>query len=221
MTSSNPVKILLADDHNVTRLGIKFMLEECDELTVVGEAINGVQAVSMFTECRPDLVLMDVDMPELDGIQAAASIKKSFSEAKIIMMTSSKDDRHIFASLAAGANGYCTKEVSTSRLLGAIKSVMAGDMWLDSSIASSILKVLPDCNEPGSGSAAGKANAPLTDREIEVLKLLVEGLNNTQISKRLFITNDTVKTHIKHILDKLAVTDRTQAAVKAIKQGLI
>jgi|ERR1700733_13869312 DNA-binding NarL/FixJ family response regulator len=221
MTSPHPVKILLADDHNVTRLGIKFMLDECDEITVVGEAINGAQAVTLFGECRPDLVLMDVDMPELGGIQAAASIKKLFPEAKVIMMTSSKDERHIFASLAAGANGYCTKEVSTSRLLAAIKSVMAGDMWLDSSIAGAILKVLPDCNEAESGSAASKADAPLTEREREVLKLLVEGLNNTQISKRLFISTDTVKTHIKHILDKLAVTDRTQAAVKAVKQGLI
>jgi DNA-binding NarL/FixJ family response regulator len=221
MTSSPPVKILLADDHNVTRLGIKFMLDESDEITVVGEAINGVEAVSLFAECRPDIVLMDVDMPELDGIQAAASIKRSFSEAKVIMMTSSKDKRHIFASLAAGANGYCTKDVTKARLLAAIKSVMAGDMWLDSSIANTILQLIPDCSESESGSTAGKTEAPLTEREIEVLKLLVEGLNNTQIGKHLFITTDTVKTHIKHILDKLAVTDRTQAAVKAIKQGLI
>jgi DNA-binding NarL/FixJ family response regulator len=219
MLSPCHIKVLLVDDHSVTRLGIKFMLEGTEAITVVGEAVNGLQAVTMFTECRPDLVLMDVDMPELDGIQAAASIKKSCPDAKIIMMSSSTDDRHIFASLSAGANGYCTKDVSTERLLAAVKSVMAGDMWLDASIAGKILKLVPDYTAAAESVSA--AEVPLTERETEVLKLMVKGLNNTAIAKHLFISIDTVKTHIKHILEKLAVTDRTQAAVKAVKQGLI
>lgn len=216
MKSSHPLKILLVDDHQVTRLGVRFMLESL-QVTVIGEAGNGAEAIELFASCKPDVVLMDVDMPEMDGIEAAASIKSKSAKAKIIMMTSSKDESHIFAALAAGASGYCTKDVSAERLLSAIECVARGDMWIDSAVASAIMKVMPDGVRPDNP----QHDEPLTEREVDVVKLVGEGLTNAEIGKRLFISPDTVKTHIKHILEKLAVSDRTQAAVKAMKQGLI
>jgi DNA-binding NarL/FixJ family response regulator len=217
MMTPKAYKILLVDDHQVTRLGLKFMLEESEKVVIVGEASNGSEAISMYDQLKPDLVLLDVDMPEIDGIESARLIRQSHPQAKIVMMTSSRDEQHIFASLVAGASGYCTKEITPERLITAITSVMNGDMWLDSAIAGSILKLMPDHQ---SVTASGENNE-LSERELAVLKLVGEGLSNAQIAKHLFISAETVKSHIKHILEKLAVTDRTQAAVKALKQGLI
>ncbi|HEY9677231.1 MAG TPA: response regulator transcription factor [Drouetiella sp.] len=214
--SSSPYKILLVDDHPVTRLGLKFMLEEFDEIVISGEANNATEAFAMFEELQPDLVLMDVDMPDVDGIETARRIKSAHPSAKIVMMTSSREEQHIFASLVAGASGYCTKEISPDRLVAAIKSVMNGDMWLDSTIAGSIMKLIPEPEQQKTTS-----QSQLSEREIAVLKLIGDGLSNAQIGKKLFISAETVKTHIKNILDKLSATDRTQAAVKALKQGLI
>ncbi len=208
--------ILLAEDHEVTRLGLRMFLEGAEKIKVIGEAADGRETIRLVDELKPDLVLLDVKMPEMDGIEAARVLRQKYPDLKIVMMTSSKDENDIFAALAAGANGYCTKEVSDDRLLMAIASVMGGDLWLDASVASKVLQVLP---QPGKSEDGNHQD--LSERELEVLKLIVEGVGNAEIAKRLFISQNTVKSHIKHLLEKLSVSDRTQAAVKAIREGLV
>lgn len=216
MSDSQNISILLAEDHVVTRLGLRMFLEGASNLQIVGEAGDGHEAVKMAQELKPDLVLLDVSMPMMNGIEAAASLRSKNPELKIIMMTSSKDENDVFASLAAGANGYCTKEVSDDRLLAAIACVMKGDFWLDASIAGKVLQALPNPK-----SNADATTEQLSQRELEVLKLMVEGVSNAEIARRLVISPNTVKSHIKHVLDKLSVSDRTQAAVKALREGLV
>lgn len=216
MKKSDITTILLAEDHVVTRLGLRMFLEGAGNMKVAGEANNGEEALSLVNELKPDVVLMDVSMPIMDGIEAAKQLRQRHPDLKIIMMTSSKNEEDVFASLAAGANGYCTKEVSDDRLLTAIATVVRGDLWLDASIAGKVLQALPAPH-----NAEPQEQESLSEREREVLTLLVEGVSNAEISKRLYITNNTVKSHIKHILEKLSVSDRTQAAVKAIREGLI
>lgn len=210
------IRIVLAEDHTVTRLGLKFIIEGYDNLELVGEAVNGADAVSKVEESLPDVVILDVEMPLMDGIEAARSIRQKHPEMKIVMLTAHKDEQDIFAALAAGANGYCIKDISDERLLKAIESVYQGDLWLDATIAAKVVKVLP-----AKRNAEEAQSENLSEREMEVLHLIVDGLSNQQIAQKLFISNDTVKTHIKHILEKLAVADRTQAAVKALRQGLV
>jgi DNA-binding NarL/FixJ family response regulator len=218
MKSPRPekIRIVLAEDHTVTRLGLRFIIEGHEALELVGEAINGAEALAKVAELKPDVVILDVEMPVLDGIGAARTIREKHPEIKIVMLTAHKDEQDIFAALSAGANGYCVKDISDERLLNAIESVFDGDLWLDAAIAAKVVKVLP-VKHPQDGTQSDQ----LSERELEVLHLIVEGLANQQIAQKLFISNDTVKTHIKHILEKLSVTDRTQAAVKALRQGLL
>jgi DNA-binding NarL/FixJ family response regulator len=210
------ITVLLAEDHVVTRLGLRMFLESAPDIKVVGEAGDGHEAVKLAKELQPDIVLLDVVMPEMDGIEAARLLKAQSADLKIIMMTSSRDEQDIFAALAAGASGYCTKDVSDDRLLTAIATVIKGDLWLDASVAGKVLGALPSPS-----SQQDSSHQELSEREMDVLKLIVEGVPNSEISKRLFISPNTVKSHIKHVLDKLSVSDRTQAAVKAIREGLV
>lgn len=213
---SELITILLAEDHVVTRLGLRMFLETAKNIKVVAEAGDGKEAIKLAAEHKPHLILMDVSMPELDGIEAAKILLGKNPEIKIVMMTSSKNENDIFASLAAGVHGYCTKEVSDDRLLTAISTVMAGDLWLDAGVAGKVLQALPNPQ-----AASEEATEELSEREREVLSLIVDGAGNAEIAKRLFISQNTVKSHIKHLLDKLAVSDRTQAAVKAVREGLV
>jgi DNA-binding NarL/FixJ family response regulator len=210
------IRVLIVEDHAVTRLGIKMFLESSADIQVVGEASTGVDAIELAGKLQPDIVLMDVQMPGMDGVEAARKIAGSTTGSRIVMMTSSRDERDVFASLTAGASGYCTKDISDDRLLFAIRTVHAGDVWLDSAIASKVLGTLPR-----QSTSALDTDYQLSDRELEVLGLIVDGLSNLEISKRLFISADTVKSHIKHVLDKLSVTDRTQAAVKALRENIV
>jgi DNA-binding NarL/FixJ family response regulator len=221
MSINGPVQVLIAEDHAVTRLGLKMFLENKDFIRVVGEAANGKEAVELTAKLKPAVVLMDVDMPEMNGIDAARQVRSQDAEVGIIMLTSHKDERLVFASLAAGANGYCTKDISDDRLFVAIQAIAEGDVWLDSSIANLVVAALPKEQSAVATSGTTAGAETLTEREREVLKLIVEGLSNVQIGQRLFLAHDTVKAHVKHILQKLSVNDRTQAAVKALREGLI
>lgn len=245
-TSKTPIRILLVEDHALTRVGIKTVLKREADLNVVGEASNGEEAVAQAEALKPDVILMDVGMPVLDGIQASKKIVDSGNSAKIIMLTQHDNDQDILASLAAGASGYCLKDVESSRLYMAIRTVHVGDAWLDSAIAGKVLKLYSkqapvakeEHAEPVSGAkqtlpSAAEAPAPkayepdrpyaepLSPRELEVLGLIVEGLSNQQISDRLIISLPTTKTHVRNILNKLAVDDRTQAAVHAMRRGIV
>ena len=216
------IRVLVVDDHPVSRTGLKFFLEEADDMEIVGEAVNGEQSVAMVDQCNPHVVLMDVGLPVMDGIQAAKLIRQKKPDVKIIMLTSHDSDEDIFASLAAGASGYCLKDVNQDRLFSAIRCVSTGDFWLDTAIASRLVTAISSSRLSWNNSQAqASLIEPLSQRELEVLNLLVEGLSNQQIANRLVIGIETVKTHIKHILEKLAVSDRTQAAIKALREGLV
>jgi two-component system, NarL family, response regulator LiaR len=221
------IRILLVEDHLLTRIGLKTVVERQKDLSVVGEAENGEEAVTKAEELRPDIILMDVGMPLMDGIEAARRIKEKNIDTEIVMLTSHDNERDIFASLAAGAGGYCLKDVAPDRLYSAIRSVNAGDVWLDSTIASKVLKqyqqggAQPSTAPSKAASPQQALPEPLSPRELEVLTLLVEGLSNQQIADRLIISLATAKTHVRNILNKLAVDDRTQAAVHAMRRGLV
>ncbi|MBX9880156.1 MAG: response regulator transcription factor [Candidatus Obscuribacterales bacterium] len=232
------ITILLVEDHLLTRIGIKAVLERTSDLKVIGEASNGQEAVTAYSSIKPDVVLMDVGMPVMDGIEASKLIFVSNPEAKIIMLTSHDNEQDIAASLAAGAGGYCLKDVQPDRLYTAIRSVSSGDIWLDTTIAAKVLKnrlsqetksekaweftkaEAPVNTEPSS-TAGNSLPEQLSSRELEVLKLIVEGLSNQEIADRLIVSLSTAKTHVRNILNKLAVDDRTQAAVQAMRSGLV
>ena len=218
-----PIRILIVDDHPLSRIGLKYLLDEAKDMEIVGEAMNGEEAVAMIASCHPNVILMDVGMPVMDGIRAAKIILEKNTNVRVIMLTSHDSEEDIFAALAAGASGYCLKDVNQNRLFTAIRSVFAGDLWLDTAIAGKVVNALSSSRLTWSAGNQGQPNSgdTLSHRELEVLNLLVEGLSNQQIADRLIIGLETVKTHIKHILDKLAVSDRTQAAIKALRDGIV
>lgn len=237
------INVLVVEDHALTRIGLKALLDRTPDIKVVGEAANGQEAVEKTLSLKPDIILMDVGMPVMDGIEAVKNIKEQKSNAGIIMLTSHDNERDIFASLAAGAGGYCLKDVEPERLYTAIRSVHAGDAWLDAAIAGQVLKQYSTMFSPAAlaqnkeevpqDKSENKANTssvdekysnivePLSPRELEVLALIVEGLSNQEVSDRLYISLATTKTHVRNILNKLAVNDRTQAAVQAMRRGLV
>lgn len=246
------LRLLLVEDHALTRMGLKTALKRVADFKVIGEAVNGEQAVSLAADLSPDVILMDVGMPVMDGIRAAEQIIAQNPAIRIIMLTQHDNDSDIWASLAAGASGYCLKDVEPERLYTAIRSVASGDTWLDASIASRVLKhfstsgASPSATSPVPTGAeplvaehapasreapvSASASKPVTDRplaeplsarELEVLQLIVDGLSNQQIAEKLIISLATAKTHVRNILNKLAVDDRTQAAVHAMRRGLV
>lgn len=243
--AEHKISLLLVEDHALTRIGLKAALRRTADLNVIAEAANGQEAIEAAANMHPDVILMDVGMPVLDGIQAAKQILEKYPEIRIIMLTQHDNDQDILASLAAGASGYCLKDVEPERLYTAIRAVSSGDLWLDASIAGRVLrtylgKAPADSaeqhaenknEEPATQNgtqpkqdpkAAGFAYMePLSPREIEVLTLIVDGLSNQQIADKLIISLPTAKTHVRNILNKLAVDDRTQAAVQAMRRGLV
>ncbi len=216
--SAQTIRLLITDDSNQVRRGLAMLLGQLEGFTIAGEAIHGRQSLDLIRTCNPDVVLMDVGMPIMDGIEACQHIKERFPNLKVIMLTSHDSDEDVIASLAAGANGYCLKEADIDRLIAAIKSVAAGDFWLDAQIAEKI-QGLARLGRTKAGEQ--RQFATLSNREMEILNLVVEGLSNQAIADRLSIGLETVKSHIKHIMDKLAVDDRTQMAVKALRSGLV
>ena len=226
--STSPITIFIAEDYEITRVGLRLTLENVPEFLVIGEAEDGVTAVKGVIEKRPNVVLMDIGLPGLDGIDATVRIKSESPTTKIIMLTSHDNDRDVFAALAAGADGYCLKEVSSNHLASAIKAVADGVAWLDPAVARRVLQASVN-NAPKPVSPADPKNparptvnaSPLSQRELDVLTLVVEGNSNQEIADRLVLSVETVKTHMRHIMEKLCVSDRTQAAVKAMREGIV
>jgi len=239
--SPAPIRVLLVEDHQLTRIGLKTVLERTADIHIAGEAENGEDAVRKVGELRPDVVLMDVGMPVMDGIEAVNRIREQYKDINIIMLTSHDNEQDILASLSAGASGYCLKDVEPERLYTAIRAVNGGDIWLDSTIAGRVMKIQQSRLMHQSSDVAYKADAAttggapvrptqpslpalpdaLSPRELEVLGLLVDGLSNQEIADKLVISLATAKTHVRNILNKLAVDDRTQAAVQAMRRGLV
>lgn len=218
------IDVLLVEDHELTRQGLAYGLSKFPGLRVVAEAENGQDAMELIEKHHPQIVLMDIVMPVLNGIKATKAIKEKFPDVKILMLTSHSDQEKVFEAFAAGADGYCMKEVKTERLAQVVEMVLEGVVWLDPGIASFILKVMPLISD-----AVAKANekektlkaVDLTSREKEILALIAEGLNNKDIADSLGISLFTVKNHVSNIIQKLSVDDRTQAAILALKKGLI
>lgn len=237
-TQTMPINVLLVEDHTLTRMGLKTALKRTSDISVVGEASNGEEAVSAADKLKPDVILMDVGMPVMDGIQATREILDQNPTTRVIMLTQHDNDQDIFASLSAGASGYCLKDVEPERLYTAIRSVNGGDVWLDATIAGRVLKhyLGRESKQPIEQNPSAPVNTPpsttafevdspfaeaLSARELEVLKLIVNGLSNQEIADNLIISLATAKTHVRNILNKLAVDDRTQAAVHAMRRGLV
>lgn len=222
MAADGSYTAILAEDQDITRLGIKKMLERMENIVVVAEASSGSAAVRLAFEKSPSLVFMDIGLPEIDGIEATRLIKEALP-AKVIMVTSRESESEIVAAFNAGADAYCLTDVSFPRLSSAITTVMEGAVWLDPFVARTLVKAAGRRLSEPAKPPRNRCHNPfqLSERERDVLALLVYGLSNQQMADKLHIGAETVKTHMRHLMEKMKVTDRTQAAVKAVKEGLI
>ncbi|MFJ3079322.1 response regulator [Streptomyces halstedii] len=206
------IKVLLVDDHQVVRRGLRTFLEVQDDIEVVGEAADGAEGVDQAESLRPDVVLMDVKMPGIDGIEALRRLRALDNPAKVLIVTSFTEQRTVVPALRAGASGYVYKDVDPDALAGAIRSVHAGHVLLQPEVAGALL-----AQEDG-GGGTGRGGT-LTEREREVLGLIADGRSNREIARALVLSEKTVKTHVSNILMKLDLSDRTQAALWAVRHG--
>lgn len=222
---TDKIKLILVEDHELTRKGILYGLNKNPVLEIVGEAIDGYEAVNLFKEKQPDLVLMDLGLPIIDGIEATKKIKELNKDAKIIILTSQSEQEKVFAAFEAGASAYCMKDIKLDSLNKIIDIVMDGGVWIDPQVANFILDLLPviskQVNKNNNKPSKALGDCDLTSREREILELVALGYNNKDIANELTLSIHTVKNHVSNIITKLAVDDRTQAAIMAIKEGLI
>ena len=230
-----PAKLIIADDHRLVRSGMRSMLESETDLAVVGEAENGLEAIDLSRSREPDLVLMDVRMPVMDGIEATRALKAELPEVAVLVVTTHESQEYLLEAIRAGAAGYVLKESTKEELLQAVREVLRGELPFQSALAARLLKrlaeetaarfsVAPHATQEGQArprtQPRGLASV-LTPRERDVLRLAAAGKTNREIAKGLHVSLSTVKRHLEHILPKLKVSDRTQAAVKAIEMGLL
>lgn len=208
------IRVLIADDHHVVRRGLQFFLKTQKDIEVVGEAKNGVEAVQLVEQLKPDIVLMDLVMPEMDGIEATKKIKAQWPEVQVLMLTSFSDKDHVLPAIEAGAAGYQLKDIEPDDLVNSIRQVMRGESIMHPAATTKLEETLKEEeNLP-------HIKNPLTPREKDVLAELTKGKSNREIAASLYVTEKTVKTHISNIFTKLEVQDRTQAALYAVKHGL-
>ena len=214
------ISLLIIEDYKLTRLGLKSFLEKAEEIRVIGEADNAEDGLILFQKLNPDIVLMDLGLPKMNGIEATRKIREINPKAKIIILTSHSFDNEVLATLGSGAQAYCLKDISPELLTKVICEVNDGAIWLDPKIAKIALSMFQRQGKILQGSK-DKNISHLTEREYEVLKLLVLGKSNTEIAEELIVSVHTAKAHVCNILQKLCVDDRVQAAVKAIKENII
>lgn len=217
------VKVLLVEDHTMTRMGLELTLQKVDKIELIAQAEDGVKGVEFYKTFQPDVVLMDIGLPYLDGIEATRKIKALNPDAKVLIFTSKEAEQDVFGALAAGATGYIMKGTTPEQLVSAILAVNEGTAWLDPAIARMVLSSVqkqPQKTFDSDGTSL-KNQFGLTKRELEVLELIVEGLTNPQIAEKLFITISTAKAHVHSILQKLYVDSKSKAAVLAMKEGLL
>lgn len=208
------LRILIVEDDPMMQLGLEQSLMAHPQLEIVGQAEDGYLGVQAALKLKPDLVVMDIGLPRLDGIAATQQIKAALPETRVVILTSHQTDTEIIAALSSGADAYCIKGASVERLLSAITAAVEGATYLDPQIAR---RVIDNLKPPSpSGNAAN-----LSQRELEVLKLMVEGLSNPEIAQKLYLSPNTIKTHVRGIMNKLSVDDRVQAAVVALRSGLV
>jgi DNA-binding NarL/FixJ family response regulator len=217
---AGPVRVLIADDHALFRRGLNMVLESEPGIEVVAEAEDGVDAVVKAEEFAPDVVLMDVRMPRLSGIEACRSVREVVPSAKILMLTVSDEEEDLYEAIKAGANGYLLKEISIEEVADAIRAVCQGQSLISPSMASKLLSEFNSLIK----KAEEKQQFPaprLTDRELEVLKLVAQGMSNREIATELYISENTVKNHVRNILEKLHLHSRMEAVVYAVREKLL
>jgi DNA-binding NarL/FixJ family response regulator len=218
------VRVLLADDDALLRAGVAVVLGSAADIEVVGQAADGIQAVQMCRELAPDVVLMDVRMPGIDGIEATTRIVAAGLAARVLVLTTFRNDDYVWRALRAGASGFLLKRASPERLIDAVRTVASGDTLLDPSVTRSLVEHFVVRGPAGPGDPATEERARLgrlTSREVQVLRLIAEGLSNEQIAELLVIAESTAKTHVKRILQKIDARDRAQAVVLAYRAGLM
>jgi len=234
------ISVALIEDHDLTRVGLKAALQRQPGISVVGEAANASRGLQLLESSKPDVAIVDIGLPDMDGIELTRRFKQIHPEAaeertKILILTMHDSEDSVLAAFAAGADSYCMKDISTDRLVEALHSTYDGNSWIDPAIASIVLRQVRQAPETEAPDQTKKVsigavepeyeqlleNYPLTERELEVLQLIVAGCSNATIAEKLYITVGTVKTHVRNILNKLCADDRTQAAVLALRSGLI
>ncbi len=212
------IRILIVDDHEMVRNGLSVMMEREADFTVVGEAQNGKEAVEMVGKLHPDVVLMDLRMPEMDGVEAMRQIRATQDDVKFLVLTTYDSDEYIFDAIEAGAKGYLLKDASREELFRAVRTVHRGESLIEPGVVSRVLDRLTELSHR---AAQGPDPLALSEREVEVLQLMAKGSANKQIASDLSITESTVKTHVANIFQKLEVSHRTEAVTKAMSQGII
>ncbi|HEY9637138.1 MAG TPA: response regulator transcription factor [Coleofasciculaceae cyanobacterium] len=235
------IRVALIEDHDLTRVGIRTALQQRSEIEFVGEAANGTEGLNLLETSRPDIGIVDIGLPDIDGIELTRRFKEvqpneETTDTKILVLTLQDNEEAVMAAFAAGADSYCMKNISFDNLLEAIQVTHEGNAWIDPAIARIVLKQTKSKDMGADAAAALKTVTisaaepeysqlieayPLTERELEVLQLIVEGCSNAAIAEKLYITVGTVKTHVRNILNKLCADDRTQAAVRALRSGLV
>lgn len=242
------IQVALIEDHDLTRMGLRTTLQQSSTVEIIGEATNGIEGLKLLETSQPDVAVVDIGLPLMDGIELTRSFKQSLSDSeqdanaaephstKVLILTMQDNEDAVLAAFAAGADSYCMKDVTTDSLLQAIQSTYEGNNWLDPAIARVVLQHNRQ-HQPLEAAGAGHHKTvtiaadeeqsqvleayPLTQRELEILELVVAGYSNAKIASQCYITIGTVKTHIRNILNKLCVDDRTQAAVRALRSGLV
>lgn len=221
--SNQVINVVIVEDYKLTRVGLRSTLNEFENIQVIGEAEDAVSGLEVIKNKKPAVVLMDLGLPEMNGIEATQKVKEISPETKVIILTSHDREEEVLAALGSGASAYCLKDIDPNTLASVIRNVAKGACWLDSAVAQVALNLFPkpeNITLQGNGEISD-ARAQLTEREFEVLRLLVKGKSNTEIAKELIVSVHTAKAHVCSILQKLCVDDRVQAAVKAIKENII
>jgi DNA-binding NarL/FixJ family response regulator len=213
--------VLLVDDQALFREGLETLLSVHRDIQVVGQASNGQEAVEVAAKVQPDVVLMDVRMPILNGVRATRRLKKALPQCRVIVLTTFDDDEYVFDALRAGAVGYLLKDVPSARLVEAIRAAARGESILEPSVAAKVIAEFTRVSSMVPSAQMEQLVEPLSERELEILALIARGASNREIADQLFIAEGTVKNHVTHILGKLDVRDRTQAALKARELGLL
>ena len=212
------IKVLLCDDQEIVTEGMNLILRSASGLEVVGIAHHGAEAVELVAVHHPDVVLMDLRMPILNGIQATSQIRQHFPETKVLVLTTYDDDEWVFDAIRAGASGYLLKDAPREQIIAAIRGTAAGATHIDPKVAGKLFNYIV---QPNSTPVDSSITAQLSEREIEILRLIATGISNTEIADRLFLSKGTVQNYVSNIFVKLDVTDRTQAAIIALRHGLV
>jgi DNA-binding NarL/FixJ family response regulator len=224
-TNTAVIRLFIVEDYHLTRMGLMAVLSEFPQIQFIGEAESAEEALSKMEHGAPDILLLDLGLPGMNGIEMAQEVRKRWPDVKIVILTSHNEEQEVIAALGAGAQAYVLKDVKPERLVHVIETVQDGAVWLDPAIASMVLTLV---NNPSALSyqkktthSEGNTESELTERELEVLQLIVEGKSNPEIAEQLCISIHTAKAHVGSILNKLCVNDRVQAAIKALKENIV